>query len=377
MATQALDVTAQPATAASSKARSLFTKRLKQVATLRQKIIKTQLLLDHALDGFHRDAVPILQRLATHRVELTASLHRHSQSPIKLSKFQLEKLRLVIHHQLNEACNAMPEPSDALKALFQEIEGVTLDQFNKDMEQVEFERFKDNMSAQFNAMGVEIDLDDIALEGSQAEILAKIAERVRTQAAEQQAAPHAAPKPPKLSKKQLNKQAQLEAAQAVRNQTLAALYKRLALVLHPDLEQDPARKLHKEELMKQLTAAKEKADLHTLLRLEVEWLAGLEGDAADKAADAKLNIYNEALKAQIDELNFECGALQHQPRYLPLLQIFSEHVQLSKVRIPDYVMSIQDELYAIVTSIALLQGPRARHELLAIINSFELAQWPE
>lgn len=375
MASQALDVTAQAATAAPSKARTLFAKRLKQVATLRQKIAKTQLLLDHVLDAFLRDAAPVLQKLTIQRIDLTASLHRHSQSTIKLGKLQREKLLFVIHHQLDEACNAMQEPSEALKALFHEIEGISLDQFNKDMEQVEFEQFKDTISAQFNAIGVDIDLDDISIEGSQAEILGKIAERVHSQAAEQHAAHQAAQKPKKLSKRQLDKQAQLEAAQAARNQTLAALYKRLALVLHPDLEQDPARKLHKEELMKQLTAAKEKADLHTLLRLEVEWLAGLEGDVADKAADAKLNIYNAALKAQIDELSFECESLQNHPRYLPLLQFFGEHVEFSKIRIPDFVTILQDELSAIVTSIALLQGPLARQEILAIIEGFHFEEF--
>ncbi len=69
-----------------------------------------------------------------------------------------------------------------------------------------------------------------------------------------------------------------------------ALYKRLAKMLHPDLEQDEGEKERKLHLMQTLTSAYETQDIHTLILLEEKW------------GDGSACIPDEALKKRIKEL---------------------------------------------------------------------------
>jgi hypothetical protein len=85
-------------------------------------------------------------------------------------------------------------------------------------------------------------------------------------------------------------------------------------VLHPDLESDPGRKQAKGALMQELTAAYRNNDLHTLLRLELEWIQREEGDV-ERLTEEKLSIYNQVLKEQVSELERELAELRYHPRY--------------------------------------------------------------
>ncbi|MDQ3417913.1 MAG: hypothetical protein M3541_03900 [Acidobacteriota bacterium] len=55
-------------------------------------------------------------------------------------------------------------------------------------------------------------------------------------------------------------------------------------MLHPDLEQDPSLRERKTGLMQEVTAAHAGGDLHTLLRLELEWIDG-DGPAAARRTE--------------------------------------------------------------------------------------------
>jgi hypothetical protein len=367
--TQLAVSTQEPAEA--SRAHVLFAKRRKQVTMLRDKIGKKQLLLDDLLERYHKEVLPLKERLGTFRLELAQDLYRRSQDAKQLTKKQRSVLLTVVQEQLTSACNETQAPSDALKKLFHEVHGVSIEDYNKEIDDQGFADMKENLSTEFRRMGLEINLDDIKPDaGSPQEIMNTIMERFEAQAREHFPADQVAPKNKKVTKQQASKQAQLDAAKAVSAQTVATLYKRLALVLHPDLEQDAQRKLHKEELMKELTVAKEKGDLHTMLRLEAEWLAGVEGDAAGKAADAKLAIYNQVLKAQIDELEIELKSLQMHPRYFSLLFEFGDHLDLSKLNMKPYLSSLQELIFALSQSIHALHGPNARQEILQIVEEF-------
>src|SRR5262249_32289123 len=70
----------------------------------------------------------------------------------------------------------------------------------------------------------------------------------------------------------------VRAAEAARARTVAIIYKQLARVLHPDLEGDGGRRKEKLQLMQELTEAYRQRDLHTLLRLEMQWIENEGGD---------------------------------------------------------------------------------------------------
>ena len=71
--------------------------------------------------------------------------------------------------------------------------------------------------------------------------------------------------------------------------------------------------------MQELTAAYASKDLHTLLKLELEWIHREESDQA-RMTDEKLEAYSQLLRDQVADLEAEAAALPYSPRYLPLVQ---------------------------------------------------------
>jgi hypothetical protein len=65
-------------------------------------------------------------------------------------------------------------------------------------------------------------------------------------------------------------------------------------------------------------AAHARGDLHALLRLELEWIDGGDGDAA-RLGQETLRAYTELLKQQANELDAEVQSLKFHPRYAPLI----------------------------------------------------------
>ncbi|HRR33929.1 MAG TPA: hypothetical protein P5026_07525 [Kiritimatiellia bacterium] len=131
------------------------------------------------------------------------------------------------------------------------------------------------------------------------------------------------PKNRKKSRRQQAKEAQEKLAAEARAKNINTVYRQLARLFHPDLEQDPELKSKKEQLMKELTAAYEAGDLHTILMLELRWLQNNDGDIS-RLSDDKLRAYTVALEKQSDDIQAEISTLVYHPRYIPLgLDTFS------------------------------------------------------
>ncbi|MFA6631907.1 MAG: hypothetical protein WCU90_06390 [Kiritimatiellia bacterium] len=125
------------------------------------------------------------------------------------------------------------------------------------------------------------------------------------------------PKNRKKTKRQQDKEAKEKLAAEARAKNINTVYRQLARLFHPDLEQDPELKSKKERLMKELTAAYEAGDLHTILGLELRWLQNNDGDIS-RLSDDKLQAYTAALEEQSTEIEAEICVLAHHPRFAPL-----------------------------------------------------------
>ncbi|OLY90794.1 hypothetical protein SAMN05444008_12321 [Cnuella takakiae] len=80
---------------------------------------------------------------------------------------------------------------------------------------------------------------------------------------------------------------------------IGPLYKELAKKIHPDLEQDEAKKEWKHQLMQQLTEARKNKDLYTLLRIKAQ----LEESAAETNWPLQqLQRFNKLLQQKLDAL---------------------------------------------------------------------------
>ncbi len=175
-------------------------------------------------------------------------------------------------------------------------------------------------------------------------------------------------RPHKPTASQARKQKREAELEEARKRGVATIYKQLAKVLHPDLEQDPGRRQEKERLMQELTAAYRAGDLHTLLRLELEFIHREQGDL-NHLGEEKLKIYCELLAEQADELERGVAGVAMEPRYGAIRQ----YAHPFYTRTPDWAgieADLADQGGSLARSLAALRGPGARAELRDALKTF-------
>ncbi len=134
------------------------------------------------------------------------------------------------------------------------------------------------------------------------------------------------------TQKQLAKEERERQAEESARKSLRSLYLSLVKMFHPDAERDESAKAGKEKLMKEVTAAYEADDLHSLLRIESEWVDRESSDSGS-LPEEKLKNYLSALKEQALELEDELQALVSSPRYSPIRDFLLDDVVWGKHRI--------------------------------------------
>jgi hypothetical protein len=108
----------------------------------------------------------------------------------------------------------------------------------------------------------------------------------------------------KKSSKQQAKEAAREDEHAKVGKALQELYRKLALALHPDLEQDPDERSRKTVLMQQVNVAYEAKDLLQLLELQLRF-EQVDATKVDTIAEDRLRHYNTILDEQATQLELE------------------------------------------------------------------------
>jgi hypothetical protein len=129
-----------------------------------------------------------------------------------------------------------------------------------------------------------------------------------------------------------------------------------------------AKKQQKEELMKELTAAYEKGDLHTILRLELTWLQKEDGDITTMN-DVKLDAYTAALKEQAKELEREHMRLWKNPRYNKLRHYKAFGCRVSSLLSGDLkqeVAAVKTKIVTLREEMETVRGPKGAEALQAI-----------
>jgi len=342
------------------KAQRVFNRLIRQIEELRAFIAKERRRLDNALQYHVQKLLPLQRQVAARRGQIAIFAHTQLKTArASFTRNQQSTLRDFISAQLRMIINSEGGlPDEKLQAIFADIEGATLNEARRRELDAEREKIEMDMAD----LGVDIDLSAVddaktpeEFERAMADTVAKLKKAGLNEstvppdlrhffarffnADSTDAAPnsansadpaHPAAKPRKKTKKQLEREAREKAIEDARARSLSSIYKQLARVLHPDLEQDPARKKEKEALMQQLTAAYRANDMHTLLRLELEWLQH-SGRDTERLSDEKLAIYNEVLREQVAALQFEQQMLPADPRYeslRPYMEVFAGFSQI-------------------------------------------------
>jgi len=129
----------------------------------------------------------------------------------------------------------------------------------------------------------------------------------------------------KKTKAQLEKEKQLEEREKKKEMSMGLLYKSLVHILHPDIEQDPVKKLEKSEIMKRLTLAWKERNLYELLNIEGE-VSTEEADARiAELPDDIIDIYCDGLQDTLQQLRVKKHEIIRNPKYFHLLWVFGDY----------------------------------------------------
>jgi hypothetical protein len=354
------------------KAQKAFNRLVAKVERLRAQVANETARLDAAVAYYAKELHPLILRGFEIRKDLVRIMFGLlDASPSPFSKQGKKAWRALTRIQIDTIMDAEGGLADEdLKEIFTKLVGSSLE----DARREEFDKIREDADALFKEVGADVDLSkispDMSMEDAmrfQQEILEKMRQAMeadggggRSGAGREEEAP-----PRKKTKKQLEREAREQEIAAARKRSIGSIYKQLARAFHPDFEQDEVKKAEKEVLMKELTTAYKEGDLHTLLRLELEWIHHEEDDA-ERLSDEKLAIYNEVLKEQVEMLERELYLLPAHPRYEVLQQYTRQYMGYGfqpHFNGPQEKRQLEVMLKSMSDSLDELRGKNARKEI--------------
>ena len=107
--------------------------------------------------------------------------------------------------------------------------------------------------------------------------------------------------------------------------------------------------------------------MHTLLRLELEWLHQEESNL-EKLSDDKLKIYNQALKEQVEELEMEIEMSMEHPRYFPLKKYANLFSGIERINLEREKEKLEFTIEYMTADLAELESNKAAKKLKEIIK---------
>ena len=295
-----------------NKQERAFNRALTKVQTLRVRLGEEKRSLDQALIFHAAEVRPRVERAVRLRGQLVRTIAPFLDDR-RLKPGDRKVLRAILIGQLDDILPHVDVPDPDLQILFERLHGISYAQaVQEDEDEVRL-----GMAAIFEELGVEADVPELRANMSEEEVAAAAAQLADQMRRIQEAASRDEQNRGK-SKRELREEERTRRFEQMRKDSVGAVYRRLVKVVHPDLESDAAERQKKIRMMQEVTVAYAQRDLHTLLRLELEWLDGAQADAA-RLSDERLRAYTELLKEQAGELEAECDALRFHPRYAVLI----------------------------------------------------------
>lgn len=352
-----------------TKEQQAFNKLVKQIEKLRQETQKVTEVLDDKLKYYTEHLHPLEQVLTEQHKELILCYFDIYSNQKFLTKNERNTLKKLIVQELESHFKINENPDEALKKMYEQITGKSFDKLTEEG----FEEMKKEMANVFESFGFDMDLSKMHKDMSEEDMARTMAEM---QSAYQEKINENEQNTQQRRKtaRQLQQEEKERLMEEARNKNISSIYRQLAKAFHPDLEQDEMRKAEKEILMKQLTIAYENKDLHTLLRLELDWIHKEEERAAELTGE-KLKIYNAVLKEQVQELKQEIHMIKIHPRYQPIskyLNWFDDDIV--KINLPLKKDQLGSEINSMKKSIKTLKGPGTLKEIKEVIWLFKEQQ---
>lgn len=337
----------------------LLQKLQKKVESLRKEQEKCEKALNEDLTFYAEQIFPKQKEfceLLKTQIEL---LYPYLKSKKQFSKKERGHLKSILLSLFEKRAifQQADEPIDPfLDKIFKELTGYS----NQEAKLSEFEEFKSSLEEECAKYGMDVDLSDITMDGSQQDLFEKVFDSIGDAKEKFFEEENSRPK----SKKQLEKEQRAQEVADLQKKEISTVYKQLAKIFHPDLEEDPALKIEKEALMKKLTVAYEERDLQTLLELEMRWLT------QDKVYNEnQIKIYTQVLKEQIGALEGELYMKFQHPRYFPLHSFVSYEWKKGSRVLEEALLELLQQMNAHKKTLKNLQHKEPAEEVRSLIQS--------
>ena len=219
-----------------------------------------------------------------------------------------------------------------------------------------------------NMFDVEMDedLDLSSPEQFKAHLQEKLREKINAQ---EQTDTQEPVKERKKTKKQLEKELRLQEEEALSQQSVREIYRKLAAALHPDREQDIDERIRKTELMQRVNAAYGKKDLLKLLELQLE-IEQIDAEHLTQIADSRLKYFNKILKEQLEELNHEVYQIEDRFKMMLNMPYYASLTPKKVILyLNDDINYLKDELESLKSEIESFKNPS---EVKAWLKHFKL-----
>jgi hypothetical protein len=347
-----------------------FNRLVARVERLRSQLAATTTEFDACLQYYAAHIAPIEAEDLAARADLARAAYKFWPPTMRLAAKLRKQLRVMLLEMLDGLLNGSPNDAVDLIAIEKALSG---DDYVPPEQRAELERAEENaalramLAAFAKQSGMPIDLSKLPADPTP-EDFARMVDDARS-ASEEPANKTAASGEPKRNKQAEAAAQRQRAVEDAKQRSISVIYKQLARLLHPDLEQDPALRIQKETLMKRVTGAYQAGDLHTLLSLELEWLQG-EGQDVGRLTNEKLAVYNEVLRDQIAELEVERTMLLGHPRYHVMHKYFAGPKDVKLKRLQKQAIEVRLGCESIQACVRGLAEPDAVRVLTGL-----LAQW--
>jgi hypothetical protein len=343
-----------------TKAQETFRSLLIRVESLRASVDAEERELDGILTVYVEQVVPRLTEQTALQKELVRALAPYlnkSFFPRKEERVEFRELARGLLDEIADKERGLIE--DDLREIYNAVHGMGYAQ----NERKTIVAVKAALAQAFAEAGLDADFSELDSAASEADFMSRaealLARARKMKEAEAEAA-HCAEHGHHAAEDE-----QLRADEEFRKRSIANIYKQLARVLHPDLERDIERQKKKVQLMQELTVAYRENDLHTLLRLQMQWIENEAGDI-DRLTEEKLGIYNEVLHGQVQGLEQRLMSLLFHPRYRPIV-IFNDG-PTRVMNASTKALDLDRGIAAIERSIALMETAKTSDDVRASIH---------
>jgi hypothetical protein len=310
---------------------------LRKISELREKIKSGKTELEKALRFYSRKTEPLRTEKLNLQKEFIKKTMPFYLNEKKLSIKQKGVLKEILIQQLNEILQEEQlKDNDELRKIFETLTGETYE----NVLQRSFEAGKSEIKEMFRKMGFDVNLDHIDIGMSREDILNMLTSKMKEH-----------------SKKESDSTNEKEYEPEHINDNISVIYKQLAKVFHPDLEQDPNKKSKKEALMKQLTVAYGNNDLASMLQLEMTYFS--KPGKISETSQENIRIYNAILKDQIKKAENELDSLAMHSRYEVLRKYFQEKfdTDVMKQRMQAEILGLREYIFNLKSFLGDLDDP--------------------